>query len=1586
MAKGQKVIPQKVVFDLDQKRYTEEMASFKKNILLNSSKNFDGANGSNLFVEAPIEGHVQLHTLAYPSGTNYTIGWFESRETNEGYEFVWNSGGEHFIKRIKGIDGSEAIVYKNACLNFQLDPKHFINETRCALVVIDKVDKVSGEIVKQAFLVFTDMHNEVFFFCVEDAIATNGFTGTYFDQGGYDPCDFITLGLKTPSTCISVENLPKREGDETKQNSLVNKGWQFRLKHVDVWGRPTEHGIISNRHFITFGSNCLQKSTGLPRCFKLTMDIGNPLVDKILIEYRNCTENEINLSTDSDWVLYDTVEKYKNCVDGESWWQRSIVNPWQEAYDAYEEANPEATEEEKEAAAYGLIKFNEEANTFEYVFCGDKGCSAISTNETSRIYNRIFKKVSSIIQLNKGIALLNGEIGEEPFACDVVAGVSLETESNVIQAEDCSLNELRKITVYATVYNPSRGGMGRIHALEENGKPFLYYFAYLDCNGFNPERGVQHFRPGYNNFIGYLAGTKYYAIGKQVWVVNGTELEFEDDIPPDANQSDNGDVVTLQKFEFFVAPGKYVFRIASHSVTTEDDYQKTSTFVVGHTDATTATDIGLLTDHKSKEIICNVCEEDFDAGYADVLMIQDHIRSVAVFMPLAPYKSGYVRESTETPLAMELQTLHNQTDAGGDQLGIVIKDTWYPIYTDHNGYFHIDGYTVYGTAAPGDPGSTDLDVGAFKISIGCGIKVNNRFQGLPEFKIHTWTIFQQSNYFGYKLTYADSYYDAYNKDADFVVAGGGKRREITGKLIDCNDNNVGIPGQPIVMKNGPVAFTDSDGEFKFVVHDRYDDFIAEGDTLILGRRGECNFVQCEDPCACYDDIAIEYKACGNMPDRNTTVATIEGQVLGVNLSGPQTGGRYQVGIVGWDRLSRPSFVQTSDKHFVDIPSLVEMGGFGFSKINFQIDPDTVFPSHVKEISFFISKNLNFEDMRMWVADKIELVDEGGNVNSAVPRYIRVYYESMKEYSKQNGFATNVPWDIVETGDGVTTIQGDWVEFIINGDNEWYGSVNKSLIRYDSEGKYFTIDFSEELRDLKEGALFRLVRPRTCETELLFYELCMMIPIDEDGKATINQGTLPYSDSYFLQRSVPVPSKIVIESPSEDEEDYVQDVNLVRYFPFLFEHPSPSDFWGDHCTSRGRVNTKNPNEKKTRYDQQIAPSKAILDTGAYNGLGQFYNEDVINIAEVGAGYITAGVIEVSRLLIICQHNSFVLPYADNSLRLDAEGRVIAGGTGSTSKFGTPLKLQGDENFGCLHEDVNTIRARSKRVVFLDRHREAFCLTDFSSIQNMAYKGLYNSWISDMIVQQNKANKEGRVIDHWFFHAGIDPKGNHVYLCNFFMPSPIADDEDPEAPIPVPVYFNTEITRNAAVPETAIIDLKTGELRCFASYTPEYLGALEGYFGGKNFFAFKNGVSWSCHNPSGAVPVIKFFGQQFGKLLRIIYNFKGEMMKDFRWTEVYCREHPFAATKVLTSKGQVSKIPLSRFQQRRDFFAADFLCDENTEFDPSTKDVIKINPLLDGDSLQGSWIEVTYESQGTDNQKYCEVSSLCAYAIPLEKSAD
>lgn len=1506
-----------VDMDTDETHLRKERTTFQKNLAFDVNKNPAGVGGegSNYGVLTPYEGNSLLTGVTFPvNGINFCIGTYESKETNEAYVFVWNSEGAHFIYRING-DGTSQMVYEvGLCLDFQRDPQYMISEGRCVLITDTYTDQ-TGEEKLHKFLIFTDNYNPQRMISVEDSIATNSFNPVQFPFFSPDnpySChrcnDLINLGVATPMKCIAIEPLVEDPENLNKQNLLNNKGWQWRIKFIDRFGRESEHGVISDKYFTQIGSTCTNYKDKR-RCVELKIDAGCPFVEKIQIEFRTCSGEGIE-SSDSDWFLYDTLDKYNNC-ENVDWFEREL--------------NPN-------------LNYDFTDNTFQYIFCGDKECQPIPVAQTSRTQNPLPLLSSSVFPIDKGIGLANNVRGFDQLDCSELDKLSFDVTPPV----DACGNDIRKIVVYAIIYNPQMVEMSGIYDVSttslgpdfEHLKQKGIVFGNASCSGDpsnvtdnsdtnNPITYGQKFQSGFRGFTGFLAGSNYFAISEQyranastqaltnIGVLDVNEFFYVYDHPPSGTQD-----FLIQRFEFKVVPGKYSFRIGGHRNGTDANYQLTSTYTAGRCGVTTPATI----DKMEKEIIIDVCNGDYimNPFTENVLCIYD--LSYANEPDCSQWGrifEGYFREDRVNNRPIELEPF----GAGGGGTSVTGSRT------DHNGFFFAGG-------------------------TGTTLSVNFSHNHCTGTAIRSATMYDPEN-----LHVEDIY--AMDGQNEYPAAG---RREITADFNQCDNPDIGISGVTLVMKYGAFAASDIEGKVTLIAHQRVAPLSVSGDTLIRTQSGGCVLVDCDNECVyCFSDINVPYLPCGG--PRNTDLGAFEVAVQIAGLKGLENGGRYGIGIVMHDWMGRHSFVQANESHYVDIPPLTETQVFDFSTITFNM-AGILFPRWVKFVSFYLTENLNNEDYLMWVADKVEFIDASGNVNAITPSRVRIYYSSLNEYNKQNNFATNTNWQFLTAEN--KSVVGDYVEFIRNGDDNetWFDKTTTGLVRYSLEGTYFDVDYSSDLKDLEAGALYKLVRPKACLDKFLYYEVCSTIRVT-DGVPETTAGTINGFDSYFVRRQIPVPEQKI-------GDDGQITVVVTKFYNFYFEHNSPSDFYGFKCANRGRINIKNPYEREKRIGSEVALSQDTTYNGSFNGLSYFIESDITVFDEQEWGAITVVLPEINTFLVLCAHDNFIVGYKDTIARTDSIGQVIA--PSSSGGWGTPQRKIGS-NYGCQMLDINTIRRNEAIVVFLDSDRYALLFHDFVNVKDITING-FKGFLSTAVTNVNSARLQQIVAYLPYFHGGIDVYKKEYYLTSWYAPASI---ENP------PTYNNNDVFPSPGGNETIAISLETGLLKTFCSFVPEYYGSFEGWPFRKNMFSFVAGRPWS-HRGIVGVPVDynNFYGSQAPKVIQTVANISPETVKKFLYNEVYCKEHKFVITDIITESGQTSRLKATWWERREYFWCAEYLCALNTFNDPNFP-ILAIAPLTDGDPLSGRWLKSRYVSETADHGKYCELSAIVVYQTVTDKSA-
>jgi len=451
------------------------------------------------------------------------------------------------------------------------------------------------------------------------------------------------------------------------------------------------------------------------------------------------------------------------------------------------------------------------------------------------------------------------------------------------------------------------------------------------------------------------------------------------------------------------------------------------------------------------------------------------------------------------------------------------------------------------------------------------------------------------------------------------------------------------------------------------------------------------------------------------------------------------------------------------------------------------------------------------------------------------------------------------------------------------------------------------------------------------------------------------------------------------------------------FPFFFEHHAPSDLWGSHLQTKGRVGIPNPYEQQTRIGTEIALSNPLSNAGFVNGLGTFLDSNKQIFARNVWGDITAILVETSILLVICDRDHFLLRYGGSNVFVDPNtGNVLS--RNAQGIFQAPERKSGT-NYGCALTEINTIRRYAGYVRWLDTSGY-LVLHNFSVADSNSDEAGYLAYLLQKIAAVNIQNldaREPKPVIYWT--AGIDVKASEYYLTVFRVPGSGA-----------PTYINSFSTPEPFENETLIFDLKSSILKGFASFTPEYYGIMPSFYSQRQFFSFKQGVPYTHHNNyindrvSAPPPFANFYGVQCEvRITHVVNGVDGKMLPDkvkrFFYTEVYCNSvvdaspptsaFPsalFYADVINTETNQVSRLLIPRWTYRNGFWCAAFLCDLNTPPDPNIPVQTGANVILDGNPLIGRWVMVSLVSQPEYVGEYFELSEVATYINGVEKSAD
>lgn len=1486
----------------DESYLSERMASFLRNINFQATNNtgVPAQEGGNELVMTPLMANEKYAGINLDEN-NSPIGFFEHEELNHAYVFVHNRNGNHRIYRIHGATGYVETVIVSSLLNFQLDPRYFIAEGRCVAEIRTRINPSTGQQEQYTLLIFTDFFQDIFMISVEDAIYTNGFSATdlpYF-VGNFDRKDYLRLGLAEPKGNVEITPIPRPSSDPSelsKSNLLIYQVWQWRVRYIDVWGRYSEYGAISDAYTPSSGSNCLSKSSGISRSVSLQIPAGSPIVDKIELLFRNSTSE----GSWTDWYLYDTIDKYNDCED-KRWYERSMRS--------------------------SLI-YNSATNSIQYIFSGDR--ERVPVDQTAiRLESYLPLTASSVLRMNRRITLMNTKRGFQPLDCDQTSKLALSVYTPPATA--CSLVKSHKVSIYAVIYNPYERINSYVCRIDKNS-----VFGIINCSGSgvtkenNPMTYKQTFPKDQDGWIGYMAGTKIMAISKQYHlnVMTGEEVYVgHDHHSPDGLLNgiispDTTFVRIVQKWEFDLPPGEYVFRIAGHRSEPSEDYAKSSTYLFGKT---RMTDPDWNHINQEQEVVINVVDQDIVLRETPFLIfdLMNGGKGCAVGDRTSVVE-GYIYEDEINKIPLELLQVNKNT-------GLCI----YRELTDHNGHYFISTKTK-----------------------GLHAILRGMKNGVPNTILATGSQTKDNPNDLYKF---DRLY-AYRGEVAYPA---NDRTKITGRVTLCDNDAAGVPGIVVVLTNGQAAATDADGKFTIIAHDIGNTTNRRSEKVIITQKGICTVMTCGEGC---NYTLPHYNA--TMPafvsgqERLLNVGTVQVKVTNVNAKGPQKGGRYGIGIVARDWLGRKSFVEMSDKHYVDIPTIQQTGNYEYSQIRYALN-GMRFPQWVTEISFYATDNLNFDDFLSWAVDRIQLVDVTGKTNNVAPTAIRIYYEGLREYNKQKLYATNTSWDVV--GEGVDIpIAGDLIEFITKGDGTILPPGLVALVQYDKDGKYLQIDYSDDFKEVNANTLFRLYRPRKTNEKRFYYEVPGTIPV-QNGIPATETGVVNIIDSYLQARQIPVPVETQkITTDADGNEVTTSEIeNQVRSYLFPFEHHSPADTWGSHASNRGRGNIVNPYARERHYRSEIIRSAAVVPQAEWIGLHYFKAEDAVQMDEQEFGAIVIGIAEINTLLVICELDNYVLGFDDARLYMTQSGQIAT--RSEDQSIGRPERKIGS-NFGCQPWEINTIRKIGGQVFFVDAARRCLVVHDFSAAKNIIEQTL-SSWFFPMLIHLQDSRRNGERL--MYLHAGVDPKkGEYLLSKSYLYPRPH------ENIVQLP-------TANINGIETLACTYRPGDESArfwFYSFVPAYYGSLIGDKNDKQLITFVNGNPWYHYDVNTQNPrFLQFYGVQVEPWVEVVFNIEPSKHKVWGHLEVVCNEMLLYADRIETEAGQLSRI-MPRWWNRFDKkYAAAFLCAINSMRDNNLGRATAENALLDGEQLHGRWVKVRFTQPDKHQGKYFEVMLFAAAAI-------
>lgn len=1041
-----------------------DVARYLKNVVYSpvDASQTGGTKGASMGEFKTMESvRVYDSSFSLPAGYNHFAGGFSSQQNTYCLFFNYNENGNHGLYKINGITKTIETVYLKSYMNLQLAPEHFIHEGGAWLEIFNFTDPNTDLPRQRSYFMWVDGYNDMRFICIEDSLATNSFSATQFPYfvGNYDPTLLINAGIPTPLDCLTVTEVPN--DTPSLPNELLFNTWQFRVTFIDVYGRPSEHGIISDL-YVPGVNDCISMSDQLSRCLDLNFKIDNPLIDKVQIEFRNCNAEQ--------WYLDTVLFLYKGSNLGD-WWVR--------------ERNP-------------LINFNPENKTITYRFCKDKECTPIPQTETNRTQNPMQKQPQTIAKIGNVMGTANGKSGFSPFGDAIMDKVSVEVIPATGQDSD-----LATIEIYVPIISPYNGDIQPVWVHSGRGvfgglsvkqlvNPLSIKESEKVVPGLIDDYKQRFENPDQRGFIGYLAGT-----GEQP---NSTisEQYYVDDSGNFVKVDDYDTFIYnrryFQKFTFGnVARGKYIFRIAAHdTLLTNKNFAKTSTYTAGTFSWNGATkQVDTNTTHKisdAKELIVDVCNGNYNSENDNkVLAIYDLTNpgsDAGTKSNFTRVAKGYVYEDAAKTIPVELLGVTLFRTGDGYEITSV--------YTDHNGFYYVADnqkealYNIHGKCGCNTPTIfTEMRTGNDP-----GMVQNDQVLTGPR---------------------------CINFDENPC-----NRVLIKGKVTLCG-TNIPVPGIGVVYSRGATGVTGANGEFTIVAHEYNGPYFTSRVDNIYYMPTVCAYKNCSgEPCLpIYEVIIYPCNDCTGTRIQNVP----DSQVSFQSKRGFLSGGQYGVAIAGFDWVGRHTYAQTKDSMYKTMPTLIETQTISPSQLRLLISPDATFPADIKKLVVYVTKELSLSDYISWIVDRVQFIDNSGNENKTSPTQIKIYYGSLNEYNIQNNFNTTTHWQFIVQDNPQINYTSDYVEFYMNGDGTFFPTLVRARVKYDQSGQYFLIDYDSALKDLKDGALIRLARPADCVDRDRFFTICQSIDVVNGKAVQNSIILNAYDTYYkYRQIPIPVPTE------------------------------------------------------------------------------------------------------------------------------------------------------------------------------------------------------------------------------------------------------------------------------------------------------------------------------------------------------------------------------------------------------------------------------------------------------------------------------
>lgn len=1188
--------------------------------------------------------------------------------------------------------------------------------------------------------------------------------------------------------------------------------------------------------------------------------------------------------------MVDKIEFAFSTDNGKSWQLADTI----EKYKKYNSSQQKWYE--RELSETVASTFSDTDCSFDYFFCNDKQCQPIDPTEYTRTRNPFPRGAQGILEVADALGFYNYIDGVCPVDKLEIEKIKIETDCSATRCQP----EMAKVTVRAVIHNlVLRENQfiyryGGKYGLPDDTNDTAYFGGATQSGPYSTDiqNGMdQNFNEKTRGFIAYIEGHGISVEMKQKLNIRFPESSVEKGVV--AGMADSGSAIRnmadarskgfYQEAVFYVPKGtKGFIRLTSHKETKGNE--DASTFVVATMRRSEYVTVGFIYNKPSYDYRAR--EIYFDTSSGD-----QELQDIFVIQDHAtPNDTGY-----HTSIAYEgyIKDISGRPVEGAEVWADYNGNYARQVTTDHNGFYHFSGVDSVGTANI----RAEKDCGDFDI-----IKdfiLDGQYGSLTK-----------RDYVIGDSNYANNFYET-----------------LSVPVLDCN--GLPVPSARVALSGSKWRITDSSGICRFVTRN-YSSRNRKYVAVFINFSG-CVVDSCDQPGLCIpknQNSESNASTCfDGKPTQTSRAIKISTNNIGEYSRGLKSGGIYPFAVVVQGDCGRLSAAYELPQVVID--KTQKKGKLSFCSLSYDAT-GMMLPSWGKSLKILRGENINTYELQ-WVVDKIERTNDGN---------LKLTIQSLNDYNEKYFFKTNTKYQ---------WLAGDRVEFIRNGDNLLFDDATYGLLNYQTispfndevvsgvetkdDANYFNqllIKDDGRLNDLKKGAIIELQRRKQCTTEPAYFEICASIPLvpvyngDEITHTVLENETGWFNtfDTFFVRR------------------------NIGSFSGIVFEHHSPSDFWGDHVSDIGKVHFLNKYENERRNGRWMT----LNTPNQYN----FFGNSIKRFDAEVQGDITAMSISDGKVILaLCEYDNFIAEAADDLLRVGNDGVIRA--LPSDAVVSQPQsKISG--RYGCQYEHIGSVYFGDGYATYCDGMNHAFIIHDYNMAkvagERMSEDGtIYsqcNTYFKKRLQEIEFFNRsQTNFLDHYRVSAGFNMASKKVYLTIKTLRQPSVNNEN--APYK---------TGN----ETIMYDPFTNDFVGFTSPTPEAYSELS-IFDGKGcaMVMFYNSVPY-------ITPIItdrynEFFGIPCDQHIGVCINKFPEKVKIPLSFELQDSDMMWYVSDVRTEDQNFrSEIPPVRIVRSEKKWNSAFLNNINSR-----------GGLYNGEAARGYYTKVLFTRDNTDDLKYQSINN-------------